>query len=252
MDFYSNNDDLLTGSERSLLHYILDHQETIQKMTCQKLADQCGVSKTVVINMSQKLGFEGYNDLRFFLKNRAKAAPTPASAETVEAEITGNVSKTIQLNRPEILQKAARLIVNSQCVYVISRGTSKPVGNYLEHLLLTLNVKCINIPDYNLLNIIARQMTHEEVLIAISLSGRTPIIVETAKIVKAYGNSLITLTAFSNSPLVQYSDLALYCSASSMDTKVDDIITRIGMFAVTDLLVHYVQVEYLKQNKPEF
>ena len=70
MDFYSNNYDLLTGSERSLLHYILDHQETIQKMTCQKLADQCGVSKTVVINMSQKLGFEGYNDLRFFLKNR--------------------------------------------------------------------------------------------------------------------------------------------------------------------------------------
>ena len=136
MDFWLNNYDLLTGSERSLLHYILDHQETIQKMTCQKLADQCGVSKTVVINMSQKLGFEGYNDLRFFLKNRAKVAPMPASAETVEAEITGNVSKTIQLNRPEILQKAARSIVNSQCVYIISRGTSKPVGYYLEHLLL--------------------------------------------------------------------------------------------------------------------
>ena len=136
MDFWLNNYDLLTGSERSLLQYILDHQETIQKMTCQKLADQCGVSKTVVINMSQKLGFEGYNDLRFFLKNRAKVTPMPASAETVEAEITGNVSKTIQLNRPETLQKAARSIADSQCVYVISRGTSKPVGSYLEHLLL--------------------------------------------------------------------------------------------------------------------
>ena len=34
MDFYSNNYDLLTGSERSLLHYILDHPQTIQKMTC--------------------------------------------------------------------------------------------------------------------------------------------------------------------------------------------------------------------------
>ena len=39
MDFYSNNYDLLTGSERTLLHYILDHPETISKMTCQKLAD---------------------------------------------------------------------------------------------------------------------------------------------------------------------------------------------------------------------
>mgnify|MGYP002579333867 FL=1 len=252
MDFYSNNYDLLTNSERSLLHYILDHPQTIQKMTCRKLADQCGVSKTVVINMSQKLGFEGYNDLRFFLKNRAKKTGPAASVETVEAEITGNVTKTMQLNKPENMRQAAQSIVNSQCVYVISRGTSKAVGNYLEHLLLTLNVKCINIPDYNLLNIIARQMTHEEVLIAISLSGKTPIIVETAKIVKAYGNALITLTAFSNSPLVQYGDLALYCSSSTTDTKIDDIVTRIGMFAVVDLLVHYVQVEQQKSHRSGF
>lgn len=172
--------------------------------------------------------------------------------ETVEAEITGNVTKTMQLNKPENMRQAAQSIVNSQCVYVISRGTSKAVGNYLEHLLLTLNVKCINIPDYNLLNIIARQMTHEEVLIAISLSGKTPIIVETAKIVKAYGNALITLTAFSNSPLVQYGDLALYCSSSTTDTKIDDIVTRIGMFAVVDLLVHYVQVEQQKSHRSGF
>ena len=167
----------------------------------------------------------------------------------MEAEITGNVTKTMQLNKPETMRQAAQSIVNSQCVYVISRGTSKAVGSYLEHLLLTLNVKCINIPDYNLLNIIARQMTHEEVLIAISLSGKTPIIVETAKVVKAYGNALITLTAFVNGPLVQYSDLALYCSSSTTDTKIDDIVTRIGMFAVVDLLVHYVQVEQLRQHK---
>lgn len=106
MDFYSNNYDLLTNSERSLLHYILDHPQTIQKMKCRKLADQCGVSKTVVINMSQKLGFEGYNDLRFFLKNRVKETGPAASVETVEAEITGNVTKTMQLNKPENMRQA--------------------------------------------------------------------------------------------------------------------------------------------------
>ena len=52
MDFYSNNYDLLTNSERSLLHYILDHPQTIQKMTCRKLADQCGVSKTCLLYTS--------------------------------------------------------------------------------------------------------------------------------------------------------------------------------------------------------
>lgn len=72
MDFYSNNYDLLTNSERILLHYILDHEDQVKKTTCQKLANNCGVSKTVVINMSQKLGFEGFNDLKFFLKIEQK------------------------------------------------------------------------------------------------------------------------------------------------------------------------------------
>lgn len=148
----------------------------------------------------------------------------------------------MKLNKEENLKAAAESIVHSKCVYIISRGTSKAVGNYLSHLLLTLNVKCINIPDYNLLNIIARQMTHEEVLIAISLSGQTPIIVETAKTVKAYGNFLISLTAFSNNPLNQYGDISLYCSSSTTDTKVNDVVTRIGMFSIVDLLIHYVKI----------
>lgn len=216
-------------------------------MTCQKLANQCGVSKTVVINMSQKLGFEGYNDLRFFLKNQKKDTPLE-DIEAVENEIIHNVSKTIQLNKKEVMEKAATTIAQAKCVYIISRGTSKAVGNYFSHLLLTLNVKCINIPDYNLLSIIAKQMTHDEVLIAISLSGKTPIIVETAKVVKAYGNHLITITAFANSSLTQYSDLSLYCATSTTDTKVNDVVTRIGMFTIIDLLVHYVK-NALNQSK---
>lgn len=191
--------------------------------------------------MSQKLGFEGYNDLKFYLKNQKKVEPIE-SLESVESSIINNVTRTMHLNKADMMMKTAKMIASAKCVYVISRGTSKAVGSYFSHLLLTLNVKCINIPDYNLLSIIAKQMTHEEVLIAISLSGNTPIIVETAKLVKAYGNALISLTAFTNSPLNRYSDVALFCSSSTTDTKVNDIVTRIGMFAVVDLLIHYVKV----------
>lgn len=248
MDFYTNNYDLLTASERDLLHYILDHPDQIQKMTCRRLADLCGVSKTMVINMSQKLGFEGYNDLRFYLKNQSKLSTQVESVETVESEIISNISKTMRLNKPEVMRNVAHQIVNAKCMYVVSRGTSKAVGSYFSHLLLTLNVKCINVPDYNLLNIIACQMTHEEIMVAISLSGRTPIIVETAKTVKAYGNTLFTLTAFANCPLTQYSDVPLYCSSSTTNTKVNDVVTRIGMFAVVDLLIYYIRRELAVQQ----
>ena len=69
MEFYIKNYDILTNTERDLLHYILDNEELVQKLTAAKLADRCGVSKTVVINMCQKLGFDGYNELKYYLKN---------------------------------------------------------------------------------------------------------------------------------------------------------------------------------------
>ena len=70
MEFYIKNYDILTNTERDLLHYILDNEELVQKLTAAKLADRCGVSKTVVINMCQKLGFDGYNELKYYLKNK--------------------------------------------------------------------------------------------------------------------------------------------------------------------------------------
>ena len=165
------------------------------------------------------------------------------------------VEKTLAINDEVAIDAIAKKICSAECVYVVSRGTSKAIGMYLTHLLLTLNIKCINIPDYNLLDIIAKKMSHNEVMIALSLSGETPIIVQIAKIVKAYGNSLITITAFSNSTLCMYSDYSLYFSSASLDTKNNDVVTRIGMMAVIDYVCsigkHFLGDSAHKYNKRE-
>ena len=237
------NYDMLTNSERHLLHFILDNEDLVQKYTASKIAEKCGVSKTVVINMCQKLGFDGYNELKYFLKNKNKNI---LKKETNSKNSLLNiVEKTLLINDEKMLDSIAQKICEASCVYVVSRGTSKAVGMYLTHLLLTLNIKCINVPDYNLLDIIAKKMNHEEIMVALSLSGETPIIVHTAKIVKAYGNSLITITAFANSSLCSYSDYSLFFSSSSLDTKNNDTLTRIGMFIVVDQLINSIR-KYIK------
>ena len=241
MEFYIKNYDILTNTERDLLHYILDNEELVQKLTAAKLADRCGVSKTVVINMCQKLGFDGYNELKYYLKNKNNNNQNLVKEDNTKSLLVDIVEKTLAINDEVAIDAIAKKICSAECVYVISRGTSKAIGMYLTHLLLTLNIKCINIPDYNLLDIIAKKMSHNEVMIALSLSGETPIIVQIAKIVKAYGNSLITITAFSNSTLCMYSDYSLYFSSASLDTKNNDVVTRIGMMAVIDYLISYLK-----------
>ena len=241
MEFYIKNYDILTNTERDLLHYILDNEELVQKLTAAKLADRCGVSKTVVINMCQKLGFDGYNELKYYLKNKNNNNQNLVKEDNTKSLLVDIVEKTLAINDEVAIDAIAKKICSAECVYVVSRGTSKAIGMYLTHLLLTLNIKCINIPDYNLLDIIAKKMSHNEVMIALSLSGETPIIVQIAKIVKAYVNSIITITAFANSTLCMNSDYSLYFSSASLDTKNNDVVTRIGMMAVIDYLISYLK-----------
>lgn len=247
MEFYTKNYDLLTYTERNLLHFILNNESIVEKSTASKIADMCGVSKTVVINMCQKLGFDGFNELKYFIKNKEKKTLNEITTNSVQLALEDMVHKTLHLNNEEMLKKVAKRICEAKCIYVISRGTSKAAGAYFTHLLLTLNIQCINIPDYNLLEIIAKKMTSDEVLIAFSLSGETPVIVNTAKTVKAYGNCLITVTAFANSSLCLYSDYSLYFCSNSLDTKHDDIISRLGMFTIVDFLVSYVNKELIEK-----
>lgn len=242
MDFYIENYDSLTASEKDLLHFILDNEGYVMNTTAQKLAIKCGISKTVVINLCQKLGFEGFNELKYFLKsNRHKNELLVDDNYKARSNLLTIVEKTLELNKEEILRSVAKKISNAKCVYVIARGTSKATAVYLTHLLLMMNIKCINIPDMNLMDLIARKIEHDEVIIALSLSGETAAIVNTARIVKAHGNTLITITAFNNSTLSALSDYSLYFCANSTDTKINDDISRIGMFTIADYLVSYVK-----------
>ncbi|MBR0138574.1 MAG: MurR/RpiR family transcriptional regulator [Erysipelotrichaceae bacterium] len=242
------NYDSLTNSEKTFLHFVLDNKELVIRSTATKIANLCGVSKTVAINTCQKLGFDGFNDLRYYLKNSdTKESKSKAfEIKDVEAALFDMVEKTLSLNRPELMEKVADKILNAECIYIISRGTSKAIGSYFSHILLTLNIKCINIPDYNLLDIIARKMNHDEVLIAMSLSGETSILVQTCKTVKAYGNTLISITGFSNNTIASISDYQLFCSSGSLNTASNDTESRLGMMTVIDYLCALIKA---KMNK---
>lgn len=238
MDFFIGNYDFLTGNEKRVLHYILDNQKNILNLTCSKIALDCSVSKTVVITMAQKLDFDGFNDLKFFLKNyKTKEKSTESD---IRQALIGNVTKTLDLNKDSLIEKAANCIANASCVYIIARGTSKSCSAYLGHLLLLLNIKCIIVPDYNLLNVIANQLQENEIFIAISLSGKTNIIVDTAKLVNGKGNKMISISSFTNNELEKYADVSLYCYSQYADTKNFDIISRLGVFTIIDQLIYHI------------
>lgn len=239
LDFFKNYDDL-TASEKKVLKYLVDHIADIPHLNINELMAKTFVSKTVIINLSQKLGFSGFKELKFQINNQLKSDNRSASELVLsyKNQLEDNINKSFTLINENEINDCAQLLLNSRNIFIIARGTSKAVGYYLEHMLFSLGLHCFFINDYNLSESFTRLVSKEDTVILISLSGTTKKIIETARIVHLKEANMISMTAFHNNELTTYAKNNLFCFADNYDTKKDDSKSRIGFFILVDLLVN--------------
>ena len=238
--------DTLTESERRVCNYIVQNMHEVETININELADKSLTSKTVVITMSQKLGFSGFSDLKYYIKTYNASQHEHITTEAFNDSVIALTKMTGNLVNYSNLQKSAEVILNAKTVYIAARGTSKSVAQHLNHLLLTIGLKCIILDDYNLLSIITPTIDPREVIILISLSGETRKIVEAAKIVKSRNVSIISITSFTHNVLARMSDINLYTASDSVATATNDGISRVGMFMIVEMLAN----EILYQKNP--
>lgn len=228
--------EFLTESEKIAFNYIYKHQDEILNMKINELVKASFSSKTVIINLCHKLGFSGFVDFKYYLKN-CKEKSIPKNIDLDDSMLSDIFVKTSKLLDKEEIKKCIKLIKKSRNIYIIARGTSKAIGYHLEYLLLTLGVKCIFLKDYNLINTFTRMMSNDEALVLISLSGETQKVIDAAKIAKVNNVKTISLTAFSNNSVAKLSTYNLYCASNDFMTQKDDSISRLGLFYLVEKLI---------------
>ncbi|MGX6961433.1 MurR/RpiR family transcriptional regulator [Vagococcus xieshaowenii] len=232
--------DELTNSEKKVLTYIMAHFEEIPFMTINELSAETFVSKTVIINLSQKMGLDGFKEMKYAIslemKNKRMIKRTESTSPKKKLEST--IQKTFSIVNEEDILTSAKLLLKAKNIFIMARGTSKSCGYYLEHLLFSIGIHCFFINDYNHSESFTRLVDEDDVVILLSLSGSTKKILETAKLVHLKHANIISLTSFQANELSEYATLELFCHADQSDTKLDDANSRIGFFILIDLLIN--------------
>lgn len=235
----------LTNSEQKVFTYIYNNEKRVMTMKINDLAKETFTSKTVIINLAQKLGFEGFSDLKYYLKTSHSNEDSSKILEDLQYSLKENIDKTFKVIDIDLYKDISKEIIKAKTVYVFARGTSKAAGHHLNHILLTLGIKCIFVHDYNLLTLVGSTLESDELVILISLSGKTEKILEVANITKVKGCKLIGITSFGTNELAKMSDYTLTCVSDITETKFNDSISRIGIFLVIEILVNTIK-EYMK------
>lgn len=229
----------LTVSEKRVLSYIMENQDQIPHIKINDLAEATFVSKTVIINLAQKLDFSGFREMKYYISQKILEKMSAQETSTVMYReiLKQSIDKTFSLVTEDQLQKTAAKIKSAKNVFIMARGTSKAVGYYLEHLLLTIGIQCIFIKDYNLSEVFTDFVAEDDIVIFISLSGDTKKIIDTAKKIHLKKAEMISITSFRTNELTRYTTNNLFCYTDKTNTSKNDTISRTGFFLTIDLLI---------------
>ena len=208
----------MSPTERRIADCILSDPEKAMNSTVVYIAATAKVSEGSVINFSNMLGFKGFSQLKISL------AQNISSYNTKDEFIKSDTPKQIMrkmINQALIsfentydsittqLQQAVDLILQANKIVIIGIGHSKIIAVDMAIRLMWIGVNAIAEPDPTLAGITVAQLKENDVLIAISNSGRTREIISTVKIAHDVDAKIICLTSHPGSPLEKMSDVSL-------------------------------------------
>lgn len=139
----------LTKTQKVLAQRLMDSYEDYVFLSIEEAAKILGVHKATLVRLAQKLGYQGYAELRADLQALYRQEVSPGKklgrtlAETREDNLLQQVVETeisylkeaVKMIRPEDLERAAELIIQAQRIYICGRGPQGPLAELLAFRL---------------------------------------------------------------------------------------------------------------------
>lgn len=242
----------LSKSEKVVANYIIENPEQVVYLSVAALADICGVSDPTVVRMCQKLGFTGYQSLKL-----AMAAAVVSPSQTVHEDVTADDNMqtvtekvfqsavyALQFTRDTLdmraMNDAAQLLLNARKIVIFGMGASGPIAADLHHKLLRLGMNATVYTDAHLQAIACSYLTSQDVVFAVSHSGSSKAVVDSAAIAHKHGAKIITLTSSGKSPLSKLGDVSLTTTSKETKYRVVAISSRAAALTIVDAIYTYM------------
>jgi Transcriptional regulators len=229
----------LNKSEYAVYNYCMMNLQLIPNTSIQELADYTFVSKTTIVRMCKKIGFEGFSEFRFFLKSiiDEQRVRTNISINDIQKIRTHDINTTLSNINFEKLKDTVTKIKDKRITF-FGKGLSHLICDYAKIQLTLLGVDISSYDnETHIANRQAKKMTDQDVLILISASGTTRQCVELANIVKNTDALIISLTDTSMNPLADIADIS-WRIVMTPDPRVDfDNKSRIPLFIFIQHLI---------------
>ncbi|RGI32308.1 MurR/RpiR family transcriptional regulator [Melissococcus sp. OM08-11BH] len=238
----------LTKSEKKIADYITTTNEKIIHSTMSEVKQETGVGDATIIRFCQKLGFSGFTDLKIEIAKEDFTNKKKQNNSTFfYSDFATNLAHTLKMTEKILdnhaLDTAINLLSSAKNIHIFGMGSSGNTANDLESMFLRVGLQANASIDPHLQAQIASLLTKEDLVIGLSLSGKTKDTYGSLKIAKQNQATIIAITNYLLSPIAQLADVVLQ---TTVDEFLDggSIAGKMSQLYICDLLIKGYEIKY--------
>jgi RpiR family glv operon transcriptional regulator len=236
--------DELSETDHSIWAYVLKNKNAVRTMTINDVANACSVSRTTIMRFSQKLGFSGFSEFKYALKQETDSVSSIFSQS--EDIILENHTFTINNLKQKDFSAICELISTAGRIFIYGSGDiQKLVCNYIKMLFLHSGVLVYNFDAIYINEEFYNLITEDDVVILITLSGDSESIEKIAKKLKNRNVKTIAITKLKNSSMTKLSTENIYIYNSKVPLTADPN----NLFESTSILFFVAEFLLIKYNQ---
>lgn len=269
----------LTGTQKKLRQYLLDHVADVGYMSLKELSEKAGVSEVSILNFGSLWGFDNYISLREafreYTRSRMKSVfmeplPTSLVREGREdlyrycTDITDNHDEMIRSIDLDQLEECARALIGSRYVLIFAHDMSKIAADYLASRLTYLRIRSqsVNLGDNDTVQMLLSDLDPGDSVVIFSFPPYYMPGGDVADYVRHCGAKLITIIDSMDSPAAKDDSINFLCRTrnhfffNSMSVPIHFVEILVFYIAITmgkdheDIVNHMNAVgSYFLQNK---
>lgn len=240
----------LSDTERDILAFMLNNQQFVADSTISALAHKTFTSTSSIIRLTKKLGFSGFAELKYFVKNSLTSQP--ATNTDFIASGKQDLLATYDSLAEQDFTPIVQALHQARTIYCYGTGFAQrnAIQEFSKSMLACGKFTHV-IPASNEFKGSTGVMTPDDLVIIVSLSGETPSALDTVKTLTSRKIPILSITARGINTISTAATYSLHYEATptSLPQHRNPYHSFIGLSLALDYTVRQY-IQYLESITP--
>lgn len=231
----------LTETEKEILGYFESHLPSCAFLGLKDLESNLYTSGATIVRFCQKLGFQGFNELKYQLRSQLEQQRNQQySANSLISRSIAVFKDNLEAMDIASLYEIADILTSDRPVYIYGNELSSVAAKYLHTILTTLDCPSILLEWPRLLNGLTYEMSSDAVLFVITTHGDALRYLPAFQKTRQKGICTVLLTCEADSPLLATCTYGLCTNDRNEEYHHVDVNGRLGILTVVQILIELI------------